>query len=117
MEILKKGDVERKWKFTCEICGCVFVLDVNDMAFPTSYYECPACGKLIEKYKGEKYEQSQNSFKDIYNKVCEEYPGFAKRIVDWQPCGPHELQFVLDNEEIWRYDEIAGSLYQGLKGE
>lgn len=58
MEILKKGNVERKWKYTCEVCGCEFVLDVLDMTTtPTNFCGCPACGNYIKKDTGKLYEQ------------------------------------------------------------
>ena len=62
MEILKKGNLERKWKYTCEICGCEFVLDANDRATsPLRLCSCPTCGNLIDKDKGELYEQLPSS--------------------------------------------------------
>lgn len=66
MEILKKGNLERRWKYTCEICGCEFVLDANDRATsPLRLCSCPTCGNLIDKDKGELYEQFPHSmFKD-----------------------------------------------------
>ena len=61
MEILKKGNIEQKWKFTCEICGCEFVLDTNDMTSPFNFCGCPTCGNLIKKNTGELYEQLPHS--------------------------------------------------------
>lgn len=62
MEILKKGNLERRWKYTCEICGCEFVLDTNDRATsPLRLCSCPTCGNLIDKDKGELYEQLPHS--------------------------------------------------------
>lgn len=75
MEILKKGNLERKWKYTCEICGCEFVLDVNDMTTTLpNFCGCPTCGNLIKKDTGELYEQLPSSmFKedDIYRLLKE----------------------------------------------
>ena len=62
MEILKKGNLERRWKYTCEICGCEFVLDVNDMTTTLpNFCGCPTCGNLIKKDTGELYEQLPHS--------------------------------------------------------
>lgn len=61
MEILKKGNIERKWKFVCEFCGCEFVLDKNYIATPFSFIVCPTCGNQIKKNKGELYEQLPHS--------------------------------------------------------
>lgn len=62
MEILKKGNIERKWKYTCEVCGCKFVLDVYDMTTtPLNFCGCPTCGNLIKKDTGELYEQLPRS--------------------------------------------------------
>ncbi len=62
MEILKKGNVERKWKYVCDVCGCEFVLDVLDMTTtPISFCGCPTCGNYIKKDTGKMYEELPHS--------------------------------------------------------
>ena len=54
MRIIKEGENPNELPFTCDDCGCEFIVDKADDIychgrFPTLYYvKCPCCGKEFQ---------------------------------------------------------------------
>ena len=54
MKIIKEGKNPNELPFTCDDCGCEFIVDKADDIychgrFPTLYYvKCPCCGKEFQ---------------------------------------------------------------------
>ena len=47
VEIIRHGDVERKWKYVCHLCGCLFKIGIYERVKNPITIECPCCGENI----------------------------------------------------------------------
>lgn len=52
MEIIKKGNLDRRYRYECKICGCVFDLTAEERASNMFCFKgCPCCGDIIDLKK------------------------------------------------------------------
>lgn len=54
MEIIKKGNRDRRYRYKCDLCGCIFDLTAEDRAHNVGlfYFQgCPSCGNFVDLKK------------------------------------------------------------------
>lgn len=53
MEILKQGNIDKRKKFTCENCGCIFIAEKDEYYREDSRLisKCPCCGMNVVNQK------------------------------------------------------------------
>ena len=47
VEIIRQGDMDRKWKYACNSCGCLFKIGIYERVHNPITIECPCCGESI----------------------------------------------------------------------
>lgn len=56
MEIIKKGDKDKTYTLTCDLCGTIFTMTAEEIANNVfSTVRCPECGNYIYTPKSDKY--------------------------------------------------------------
>ena len=116
MEILKKGNTNKRYKLTCNKCGCEFVLDSIEIPGGASGISCPCCRNLVNLNTKVEYKTKRvlDLTEEEANKICDNHCLECGQKCPLWLKGDTCIKTIIDNKETNRFDTEVDLDKEGL---